>query len=83
MGAFVAATKVVDVGQLAQVIYVALIAGLVISVAFSLVICGAVRAGEHGRARPVRAGVHAVLATLGLLVVAAAIVYGISVMLSK
>ena len=77
------ATKVVDVGQLAQVIYVALAAGVILSLAFSLVIRGAVRAGEHGRSRPFLAGVHALLATLGLLVVAAAIVYGISVMLSK
>ena len=77
------ATKIVDVGQLAQVIYVALIAGVAVSVAFSLVIRGAVRAGEHGRTRPVLAGAYVLLATLGLLVVAAAIVYGISVMLSK
>ena len=77
------ATKIVDVGQLAQVIYVALIAGVVVSLAFSLVIRGAVRAGEHRRTRPVLAGVHALLATAGLLVVAAAIVFGVSVMLSK
>jgi uncharacterized iron-regulated membrane protein len=77
------ATKVVDVGQLAQVIYVALITGIAVSVAFSLVIRGVVRAGEHGRSRPVLAGAYALLATIGLLVVAAAIVYGISVMLSK
>lgn len=77
------ATKVVDVSQLAQVIYVALIAGVVLSLAFSLVIRGAVRAGEHRRTRPVLAGAHALLATIGLLVVAGAIVFGVSVMLSK
>jgi uncharacterized iron-regulated membrane protein len=77
------ATKVVDVGQLAQVVYIALIAGVAISLAFSLVIRGAVRAGEHGRSRPFLAGLHALMATIGLLVVAAALVYGISVMLSK
>ncbi|HEX7291117.1 MAG TPA: hypothetical protein VF250_08335 [Conexibacter sp.] len=77
------ATKIVDVGQLAQVVYIALIAGVAISLAFSLVIRGAVRAGEHRRSRPLLAGAHAVLATLGMLVVAAAIVFGISVMLSK
>ncbi len=79
----VGATKIVDVGQLAQVIYVALIAGVVVSLAFSLVIRGAVRAGEHRRTRPVLAGVHALLATVGMLVVAGAIVFGVSVMLSK
>ena len=77
------ATKIVDVGQLGQVVYVALGAGIVVSLAFSLVIRGAVRAGEHRRTRPVLASAHALLATLGLLVVAGAIVFGISVMLSK
>jgi uncharacterized iron-regulated membrane protein len=77
------ATKIVDVGQLAQVIYVALIAGVVVSLAFSLVIRGAVRAGEHRRSRPVVAGAHALLATVGMLVVVAAIVFGVSTMLSK
>jgi uncharacterized iron-regulated membrane protein len=77
------ATKILDVDQLAQVIYIALIAGVAVSFAFSLVIRGAVRAGEHRRSRPILAGAHALLAALGLLVVAAAIVYGISVMLSK
>jgi len=79
----VSATKIVDVGQLAQVIYVALIAGVALSLAFSLVIRGAVRAGEHRRTRPVLATAHALLATAGLLVVLGAIVFGVSVMLSK
>jgi uncharacterized iron-regulated membrane protein len=77
------ATKIVDVGQLAQVVYVALIAGVVVSLAFSLVIRGTVRAGEHRRSRPVLAGAHALLATAGMLIVLAAIVFGISTMLSK
>ncbi len=77
------ATKVVDVGQLAQVVYIALIAGVAISLAFSLVIRGAVRAGEHRRERPVLAGAHALLAVVGLLVVVAAVVVGVSAMLSK
>lgn len=81
--ALVGATKVVDVGQLAQVIYVALIAGVVVSLAFSLVIRGAVRAGEHRHSRPLLAGLHGLLAVAGLLVVAAAIVFGVSTMLSK
>jgi hypothetical protein len=77
------ATKIVDVGQLAQVVYIALIAGVAVSLAFSLVIRGAVRAGEHRRSRPILAGAHALLVAAGLIVVAAAIVFGISVMLSK
>jgi uncharacterized iron-regulated membrane protein len=77
------ATKIVDVGQLAQVIYVSLIAGVVVSLAFSLVIRGGVRAGEHRRSRPVAAAAHALVATVGMLVVVAAIVFGVSTMLSK
>jgi uncharacterized iron-regulated membrane protein len=77
------ATKIVDVGQLAEVIYVALIAGVAVSLAFSLVIRGAVRAGEHRRSRPVLAGAHALMATVGMLFVPAAIVFGVSTMLSK
>jgi len=78
-----AATKIVDLGQLAQVVEVALVAGIGVSLAFSLVIRGAVRAGEHRRTRPVVAGAHALLAAAGLLVVLAAIVFGVSTMLSK
>lgn len=77
------ATKVLDVGQLAQVVYVALIAGVGVSLAFSLVIRGVVRAGEHRRSRPVAAGAHALMAIVGLLVVLAAVVFGVSTMLSK
>jgi hypothetical protein len=79
----VIATKIVDVGQLAQVVYVALIAGVGVSLAFSLVIRGAVRAGEHRRSRPLAAGAHMLLAAVGLLAVLAAIVVGVSAMLSK
>jgi uncharacterized membrane protein SpoIIM required for sporulation len=77
------ATKIVDLGQLAQVVEVALIAGIGVSIAFSLVIRGAVRAGEHRRERPVLAGAHALLTVAALLVVAAAIGFGISTMLAK
>jgi uncharacterized iron-regulated membrane protein len=79
----VTSATIVDFGQLAQVVEVALIAGVGVSLAFSLVIRGAVRAGEHRRARPIAAGAHAVLAIAGLLVVLAAIVVGVSAMLSK
>jgi hypothetical protein len=79
----VLATKIVDFGQLAQVVYVSLIAGVGVSLAFSIVIRGAVRAGEHRRSRPVVAGAHALMAVVGMLVVLSAIVFGVSTMLSK
>ena len=77
------ATKIVDFGQLAEVVYVSLIAGVGVSLAFSIVIRGVVRAGEHRRTRPVVAGAHALMAIVGLIVVLAAIVFGVSTMLSK
>jgi hypothetical protein len=77
------ATKIVDFGQLAQVVYVALIAGVGVSLAFSLVIRGAVRASEHRQSRPLAAGLHALLAVVGLLAVLGAIVFGVSTMLAK
>jgi len=79
----VVATKIVDVGQLAQVVEVALVAGIGVSLAFSLVIRGAVRASEHRHSRPLAAGAHALLAVAGMLAVLAAIAFGVSTMLSK
>lgn len=77
------ATKIVDLGQLVRVVEVALVAGIGVSLAFSLAIRGAVRAGEHRRERPLRAGAHALVAAAGLLAVAAAIGFGVSTMLAK
>ncbi len=78
------ATKILDVGQLAQVIEAALIAGVGVSIAFSFVIRGAVRAGEHRQqAQMVRAGAYVLLATISLLAVLGAIAFAVTVMLSK
>lgn len=78
------ATKVLDVGQLAQVVEAAVIAGIGVSLAFSLVIRGAVRASERRHeARPLAAGGYALLAGAALLAVLGAIGFGVSVMLSK
>lgn len=78
------ATKILDVSQLLRVIGSALTAGIGVSLFFSLVIYGAVRAGEHRhQSRPVVAGAHVLLATLALAVCLAAIVFGVSVMLKK
>jgi hypothetical protein len=79
----VLATKIVDFGQLAEVVYVSLIAGVGVSLAFSIVIRGVVRAGEHRHTRPVAAGAHALMAVVALLLVLAAVVFGVSTMLAK
>ncbi|HYV14724.1 MAG TPA: hypothetical protein VE972_01735 [Conexibacter sp.] len=76
--------EIVDPSQLLRVIATALVAGIGISLVFSLVILGAVRAGEHRAAsRHVAASVHAVLATLALLACLGAIAWGVTIMLSK
>lgn len=77
------ATKILDIGQLAQVVEAALIAGIGVSIAFSLVIRGAVRASEHRQARPFAASAYALMAVLGMLVCLGAIVFGVTTMLSK
>jgi hypothetical protein len=80
----VLATRILDVGQLAQVVETALVAGVGVSVAFSLVIRGAVRAGEHRQqAQTLRAGAYALLSTVALLAVLGAIAFGVTTMLSK
>jgi hypothetical protein len=79
----VIAAKIVDFGQLAQVVEAAVIAGVGVSIAFSLVIRGAVRAAEHRQTRPFAAGLHALVATLAMLACLGAIVFGVSTMLSK
>jgi hypothetical protein len=79
----VSLATVVDVGQLAQVVEASLIAGIGVSIAFSLVIRGAVRASEHRQTRPIFAGLHALMAVVALLACFAAIGFGVSVMLSK
>jgi hypothetical protein len=78
------ATEILDLGQIAQVIEAAVIAGIGICVAFSLVIRGAVRASEHRQgSRPFAAGLHALIALLAMAVCLGAIVFGVSSMLSK
>jgi uncharacterized membrane protein len=78
------AAQVVDVGQLLHVVATALVAGVGISIAFSLVILGTVRAGERRQQdRTLAAGVHALLATVAALACLGAIVFGITTMLSK
>jgi hypothetical protein len=78
------ATKIVDTAQLLRVVEASLIAGVGISLVFSLVILGVVRAGERRQqSRPLAASAHAVLAVLALAACVAVIAYGVSVMLSK
>jgi uncharacterized membrane-anchored protein len=75
---------IVDTEALAKVIITSLIAGIGVTVAFSLTILGVTRFADMRRSdRPLEAGVFAVLATLALAVCVAMVVFGIAVMLSK
>jgi hypothetical protein len=76
--------KVLDAGQLLEVVEASAIAGIGVCVAFSLVIRGAVRAGERRQqGQPVVASAYALMATLALLVCFGAIAFAVTVMLSK
>jgi hypothetical protein len=78
------AAKVVDWSQLLKVVEASLLAGIGTAAAFAFVIYGSTRAAEHRRnAQPVAAGAHVALAVLALLVVVAAIVFGVATMLQK
>jgi hypothetical protein len=80
----VVADKVVDWNQLLEVVYTAAGAAIAVAIAFSLVVTGATRFGEHRReARMGVAGVYALLTGLGLAVCGAAIVLGIVSMTAK
>lgn len=78
------AAKVVDWGQLLEVVEAGMLAGVGISVAFSLLILGTVRFGEAREAsRHGAAVLHGVLALVAMVVCVGAIVFGVSTMLAK
>jgi hypothetical protein len=78
------AADIVDWGQLLEVVEAGLIAGVGISIAFSLLILGAVRAGEaQQQARPLAMAGYGAVAVIGLAVCVGAVVFGVSTMLSK
>jgi hypothetical protein len=78
------ARPIVDWGQLLEVVEAGLIAGVGISVFFSLVILGTVRAGEaRQQPRPVALVAYSALALVALVVCITAVVLGVHAMLSK
>ena len=75
---------VVNTGDLLELVWVSLAAGIGVTAAFGLAIVGSTRAFELGRER--RAGEAAVFAALGVLAMAAvvaAIVYGLVLLIDK
>jgi hypothetical protein len=78
------AAEIVDWGQLLEVIEAGLIAGVGISVAFSLVILGTVRAAEAQQQSRTGALIgYGVVALVAIVVCIGAVVFGVSTMLSK
>jgi hypothetical protein len=76
--------SVVDWGDVVQVVWASVVAGLGVTFAFSLSIVGATRAIDLRRqGHDGAATVYVVLMVVGLVATAAAIVFGIVVMTSK
>lgn len=75
---------VVETKELTQTIVASAIAGVGITVVFSIAIWGVARFADFNRdERPVAAGAAAALAGLALVATLAAVVFGIVVMTSK
>lgn len=78
------ASELVDWGQLLEVVEAGLIAGVGISIAFSLVILGMVRAAEAQQQSRTGAMIgYGAVGILAILVCVGAVVFGVSTMLSK
>jgi hypothetical protein len=78
------ATAIVDFSTLGKVIEGSLVAGIGITVVFSLVIWGSTKATDYARsARRGLAVAHAAIATIGLAAVTASIVYGFTILTTK
>jgi hypothetical protein len=74
----------VNVGDLAEVVWVSLVAGVGVTLTFSLVVLGSGRSAEAKRTgRDVAAVAYATLAGLAFLVFAVGLVVGVKIMLSK
>ncbi len=74
----------IDVGALFKMLYSALAAGISVALIFSIVILGSVRSIDMRRAgRGSAAAAYAALATVGVLLVAGVVVYGLILVAHK
>jgi hypothetical protein len=74
----------VEIGQLVQVVWVSLAAGVGITTAYSLVVLGTGRSAEARRTGQRGAALgYAALAAVFLLLFAGGVIFGVQVMLSK
>ena len=74
----------IDSGRLIEVVWASVLAGVGITAAYALVVLGSARSLQARRAgQPALAAAYAGLAVLMLCVFAAAVAYGVHVMLTK
>jgi hypothetical protein len=74
----------IDAGQLAQVVWVSMLAGVGATTAYSFVVLGGARSLQARRAgNSTAAFAYAALAVVMLLLFAGAVVFGVHIMLSK
>jgi hypothetical protein len=74
----------IDSGQILEVVWVSLVAGVGITGAYSLIVLGSARSLQARRSgHAVAAAAYAGLAGLMFLLFAAAVIYGVHIMLSK
>jgi hypothetical protein len=74
----------IDIGQLLEVVWVSVVAGVGITTAYSLVVLGSARSLQARRSGQAGAAVaYAGLAILMFCLFAAAVAYGVHVMLAK
>jgi hypothetical protein len=74
----------VKVGDLAEVIWVSMVAGIGVTLAFSLIVLGSGRSAEARRTgRDAAALGYATLAVMAFIVFIAGLVLGVNIMLSK
>jgi predicted membrane channel-forming protein YqfA (hemolysin III family) len=77
-------TAAIDAHLLLKVLYTSLIAGVGVSVVFSVAVLGVVRSSEARRdERPTAAVSYALLGAAGLVLTAALIVYGLILLARK
>ncbi|MGZ6707723.1 MAG: hypothetical protein ACXVFN_12395 [Solirubrobacteraceae bacterium] len=74
----------IDIGKLFELLWAATLAGILVSVAFSLALVGLTRAAEHRRDRRRGAATaYGVMGFVALAVFLGAVVFGISVIVAK
>jgi uncharacterized membrane protein len=74
----------VQLSHLLEVVWVSIVAGIFVTVAFSFVVLGSARSDESRRAGQGGAAVmFGALAVLAFLAFAAAVAFGVNIMLSK